>query len=290
MIIDSHTHIFSPEVIAQRERYASRDAFFAHLYGRPRARMVGADEILAAMDAAGVDGAVLAGWAWQDNAVCVEQNTWLMDLARRHPHRLLALVTVQPNAGQAARRELHRGIAGGAVGVGELNAEGQNFRLDDAEFLALAREMAALGVPLLLHTNEPVGHAYPGKGKLPLADVYALIQALPDLKLVLGHWGGGFPFYELMPEVRAAARNIFYDSAASPLLYSQDIFRVVVGIVGSERVLYGSDFPLILYPKRQREPSFVPFLDEIRGAGLTADELANILGNNASRLWRSTPV
>ena len=54
MIIDSHTHIFSPDVIAHRERYAKRDAFFGTLYSGAVARMIGAEELIAAMDAAGV--------------------------------------------------------------------------------------------------------------------------------------------------------------------------------------------------------------------------------------------
>jgi len=284
MIIDAHTHIFSPDVIAQRARYAARDSFFGYLYSGVAARMVGAAELLAAMDAAGIAQAVVTGWCWQNHDDCVEQNTWTMDVVRKYPARLRALAAIQPNAGAPARRELERCVAGGMVGVGELNADGQGFRLDDAEFLALAQRAAELGVPMLLHTNEPVGHKYPGKGQLPLAAIYAFIKAAPNLKLILAHWGGGFPFYELMREVRKAAANVYYDSAASPLLYSPQIFRTVVDIVGSEKVLFGSDFPLLLYPKRQTEPGYALLLDEIRGLGLSAVEFANIMGNNAERL------
>jgi hypothetical protein len=152
------------------------------------------------------------------------------------------------------------------AGVGELNADGQGFRLDDQGLLNLARAAVELRAPIMLHTNELVGHPYPGKGELPLAAIYALVKALPDLRLVLAHWGGGFPFYELMPEVRA---------------YAPNIFRAVVNIVGAHKVLFGSDFPMILYPKRQKEPDLRPFLGEVRGIGFSAEELAKILGNNA---------
>ncbi|MBI5301269.1 MAG: amidohydrolase [Chloroflexi bacterium] len=284
VIIDSHTHLFSPEVIAQRERYAARDAFFGALYSGAVARMVGADELIAAMDAAGVDRAVVAGWCWQANEICVEQNSWLMDIARQYPDRVSVLATVQPNAGADAIRELHRCVEGGVVGVGELNADGQGFRLDDPGLMNLARELSDLGLPLMLHTNEPVGHVYPGKGKLAPAEIYAFVKAFPDLRIVLAHWGGGFPFYELMREVRKIARNVFYDSAASPLLYDIGIFRAVTNIVGSDKILFGSDFPLLLYPKRQREPSMDLFLNDIRAAGLSDDDLRNILGENAMRV------
>jgi predicted TIM-barrel fold metal-dependent hydrolase len=290
MIVDAHTHLFSPEVITQRARYLERDAFFGALYRSPRARTIGAAELIAAMDASGVECAVVAGWAWQHHEICVEQNTWLIEIARQYPQRLIVLCTVQPNAGDAAIRELQRCIESGLAGVGELNADGQGFRLDDATFVQLARAAIELGVPLLLHTNEPVGHAYPGKGQLSLAVIYALVRQLPDLRLVLAHWGGGYPFYELMPEVRAASQNVFYDTAASPLLYAPTIFRTVINIVGADKILFGSDYPLILYPKRQKEPAMQPFLDEVRNAGLTNEELEKILGRNARRVFTRTSL
>lgn len=285
MIIDAHTHLFSPDVVTNRARYAARDTFFGALYRSPRARTIGAEELIAAMDAAGVARAVVAGWAWQNHDVCIEQNTWLIEIARQYRSRLIVLCTVQPNAGDAAIRELRRCIESGLAGVGELNADGQGFRLDDSNFVNVARAAIELSVPLMLHTNEPVGHAYPGKGQLSLAAIYALVQQLPDLRLILAHWGGGYPFYELMPEVRAASQNVFYDTAASPLLYAPSVFRAVVNIVGAEKILFGSDYPLILYPKRQKEPDMRPFLDEVRGAGLSNDELQKILGANAARVF-----
>lgn len=285
MIIDAHTHLFSPEVFAQKLRYTQRDTFFDLCYNHPKATMASAEELIAAMDAAGIDQAVLAGWPWQHHEFCVAENSWVMDIARQYPDRVLPLAIVQPNAGAAAIRELERCVAGGGVGVGEFNADGQHFRLDDENFVALARAAAALNVPILLHTNESVGHAYPGKGTLALSAVYTLIKTIPDLRLVLAHWGGGFPFYELMPEVRKAAKNVYYDSAASPLLYSPKIFRSVVDIVGRDKVLFGTDYPLIVYPKRQKEPGFDLFLDDVHGLGFAEEELANILGANAQRVY-----
>jgi uncharacterized protein len=286
MIVDAHTHIFSPQVIGDRASYAGRDPFFRALYEGAAARMVGVEELVAAMDAAGVDKAVLAGWPWQQQETCVEQNTWTMEAVRRHPDRLMALAAIQPTAGPAAIRELERCVSGGMAGLGELNADGQGFRLDDPHFNALARRTADLGAVLLLHTNEPVGHNYPGKGRLALADIYTLVKSAPDLRLILAHWGGGFPFYELMREVRKAAANVYYDTAASPLLYSPQIFRTVAGIVGCDKVLFGSDFPLILYPKRQADPDYAPFLAEIRESGLAGEDWDKIMGGNARRLFK----
>ena len=105
-IVDAHTHLFSPAVQADRGRYAAADPFFGHLYSSPRAAMVSVAEMLADMDAASVDRAVVVGWPWQRGDLCREQNDWLMAVARQHADRLIVLGTVQPLDGPEAIAEL----------------------------------------------------------------------------------------------------------------------------------------------------------------------------------------
>ena len=54
MIIDFHTHVFPPEVVARREAFCARDPWLQELYGNPRARMATVDELLASMAAVGI--------------------------------------------------------------------------------------------------------------------------------------------------------------------------------------------------------------------------------------------
>jgi predicted TIM-barrel fold metal-dependent hydrolase len=93
--------------------------------------------------------------------------------------------------------------------------------------------------------------------------------------VVAAHWGGGFPFYELMPELHAAAANVWYDSAASLYLYRPEVFPTVARAAGIEKILFGSDFPLI----RQGR-----MLQYARASGLSEPELALALGGNAAAL------
>jgi hypothetical protein len=79
--------------------------------------------------------------------------------------------------------------------------------------------------------------------------------------------------------------NVFYDTAASPLIYSKKVFRTVLDIIGPDRILYGSDYPLRLYPSEVAEPDFTTFLKEIRSANMTPDEEDALLYNNARRLF-----
>ena len=52
-------------------------------------------------------------------------------------------------------------------------------------------------------------------------------------------------FYELMPEVSEALSRCWYDTAASPFIYKDDIYRIAPQVAGGEKILFGSDYPLI---------------------------------------------
>lgn len=65
--------------------------------------------------------------------------------------------------------------------------------------------------------------------------------------------GGGLPFYEMNPRYKELFQNVRYDTAANPLLYDIKSIKTVISMVGPNRLLYGSDFPLLLYPSVKRE-------------------------------------
>jgi predicted TIM-barrel fold metal-dependent hydrolase len=123
----------------------------------------------------------------------------------------------------------------------------------------------------LFHASEPVGHPYPGKGKLTPGILYPFIKRHPGLKIILAHWGGGLPFYSLMPEVKQALSNVWFDTAASSFLYNPAIYEQIIGIAGAERILFGSDYPLV----SQKRP-----LDEIDKLNLDSGVKTKILGSN----------
>jgi predicted TIM-barrel fold metal-dependent hydrolase len=275
MIVDFHTHVFPPEVIARREEFISRDAWLEELYGNPKAKMATVDDLLASMERDGVDVSVTFPFGWRDPGLAEECNSYVIQAMRDHPGRIIGLASVQPLAGARALAELERCAQAGMPGFGELMPHGQGYRLSDTALLAPLVEAAQqLGLFALTHASEPVGHLYQGKGDVTPPELQAFIQAFPALRVVAAHWGGGFPFYELMPEVQAAAANVWYDSAASLYLYRSAIFPTVARIAGPEKILFGSDYPLI----SQRR-----MLDYARDSGLDERELALALGGNAAR-------
>jgi predicted TIM-barrel fold metal-dependent hydrolase len=112
-----------------------------------------------------------------------------------------------------------------------------------------------------------------------------MAEAHPELKLILAHWGGGLAFFELNPRLRKALKNVYYDTSATPLLYEPSIFRRMIETVGAEKILFGSDFPLRVYPRAQKTPDYSMFIEAVQHqANLSPDEFAAIMQRNIQRL------
>ena len=275
MIVDFHTHIVPPQVIQNREKYVTRDIWFEELYANPKARLVTADELVAEMDRSGVQKSVTFGFGWRDLGLVRDANDYVIDAVRRYPDRLIGFSIVNPANPEAAAEELERCAANGLRGVGELMPNGQGFSLDDERAMRPVVDVATgQNMPILSHTSEPVGHLYPGKGTVNPDVVYRFVELFPDATLVCAHWGGGLPFYELMPEVMRKFRNVYYDTAASLYLYRDKIF-FLAGTLMPKKILFGTDYPLI----GQRKMHARLIL-----AGLPRGTLTKIQGGNAARL------
>lgn len=276
MIIDAHTHIFPPEVRKKRSLYWQQSTWFSELYERRKAKLATAEDLIAEMDSSGVHASVACGFPWDDPFICRDCNDYLLDAAARFPGRIIAFGSVQPALPDEAAAEAERILQAGMRGIGELNPDGQGFDLGDAFLLRpLVEVLQAHQAPVMVHTSEPVGHDYPGKGRTGPGVVFKLAKRFPRLKIIAAHWGGGLPFYELMPEVADGAKNIYYDAAASPYLYRPEVFRAVLMMVEAERVLFGTDYPLLRQGK---------LLKLIRSLQLAPDVEAKILGDNAAEL------
>lgn len=277
MIIDCHTHIFPDEVRRDREAFCQKDEGFSSIYKDSKSRMVGVEDLIASMDESGVEQSVICGFPWSQPDLCSLHNQYLMESASRYPHRLIVFISLLFSDPDWSGMELDRGIKGGAKGVGEIAFYHQAMNSQDIESMKpVLTQMEKRSIPILLHTNERLGHSYPGKGMTPLEGFYELILSFPNLPILLAHWGGGFPFYELMPEVSKAMSHVFYDTAASPFLYSKKIYAIVSGIVGPEKILFGTDYPLI-QPQR--------YFQELEESGLSKEDQKKILGLNFLRLF-----
>ena len=276
VIIDFHTHVFSPRIKKNRARYVDADPSFALLYSKKDAALATTDELIASMDEDGVDMSVILNIGWTTHELCVETNDYILESIARYPDRLIGFASVQPQSTEAAIAEIERCARSGIKGIGELRPDMQLIDPGDAVVMEpFVETMVKHKLILLTHSSDPIGHQHPGKGGVTPEILYYLIENYPELTVVCAHWGGGLPFYALMPEVKQAMGNVFFDTAASPYLYLPQIYYQVSQLVGSDRILSGSDYPL-LAPSR--------LLNEIDSLGLPEETRGLILSGNARRL------
>jgi predicted TIM-barrel fold metal-dependent hydrolase len=276
MILDGHTHVYPEEVCRRREDFFADEPGFRLLYDSPKAKLVGPEEMVAALEEAGVEAAVVMGFPWRQERLWRRQHEVIREAMRRFPKTLIGFCAVnilEPGA----PREVERCLAAGFRGVGELAWYETDLGEDLTALLAPLAELCQhYRVPLLIHTNDPVGPSYPGKTALSLPALYAAIKAYPEIDWILAHWGGGLPFYGLMkkegPEV---LRRVYFDTAASPYLYRPEIYRLAAEMVGPEKIIFGSDYPLLPVSR---------YLEEIDQAGLPEDWREMLLGGNLAKL------
>jgi len=276
MILDAHTHIFPPEVCRRREDFFADEPAFRLLYDSPKAKLVGPEEMVQALAEEGVEAAVVLGFPWRQERLWRRQHEVILEAMRRWPQRLIGFCAVHPLE-PGAPREVERCLAAGFRGVGELAWYLEDLGADLVRVLSPIAELCQhYRVPLMLHVNDPVGPAYPGKAALSLPEIYRAIRAFPEVTWILAHWGGGLPFYGLMKkEAPETFRNVYFDTAASPYLYRPAIYRLAAEMVGPEKILFGSDYPLLPVSR---------YLKEMEEAGLPEDWQEMILGKNLAQL------
>lgn len=269
------------------------------------------DARLASMAATGIQRQVLSVWtdmfgfgldAAQATAWHRVNNEAFADLCKRRPGQFSFLASGALQDPKAAADELRRAVReDGAVGAtAPCNWAGQNIGE-----LALDPYWAAVeetGLPILIHPVDLAPNPRFRRWGMQQAVSYTMdttlavgslihtgvLDRFPRLKVFLPHGGGAFVWlsgrFDCMagrvpPDVKGVAERppsrymdrFLFDT----ILHDPALLRVLVGIVGAERVMLGTDDS---FPPADRDP-----LNTLAGAALPAAEAAAIAEGNAKR-------
>ena len=243
------------------------------------------DGRIALMDEQGVDVQVLSlttpGLHNLAPAAAVETarrvNDLIAETCARHPHRFQGFAAVPTPDADAAPRELERAVRDLGLKGALLCGRTRERHLDHPDLRPLLAKAAELHVPLFIHPQTPLAEVrqanYSGIGEtadLALAAfglgwhyeaglqwlrlaAAGVFDELPDLQIILGHWGEVVLFYlERTSAVFARAldlRRSLSDYARSNLyvtgsgMWSETYLHRCLEIVGPERLLFSTDFP-----------------------------------------------
>ncbi len=271
-IIDCHTHVFPPDVIAKREAIIDKDIRFASIYKGSDEGLIDAHGLIEYMERNKISACIACGFPFMDDGLIETSNDYIIE-ASRQDKRIIPFTVFNLDNREKAGLEIERCYSKGAVGIGEIGFYERGMKKREFEFLDdIVYFAEKAGMPLILHVNEQVGHSYKGKIPVDFIGLIDFIKRHPSLKIVLAHLGGGLCFYEFMPEVKQILTNVYYDTAALPFIYS-DLIYEYIGRFLTDKVLFGTDYPL-LGPKRY-----------LKGLSTLHEEIQkNILHRNAGRL------
>jgi uncharacterized protein len=169
--------------------------------------------------------------------------------AQRHPDVLIPFASLDPRRGPVAVREATRLVMDAGVQGFKFHATLQGFSPDDEMAYPLYEAIAELGVPALFHTGQTgIGAGMPGGRGLRLAYSNPMLldgvaADFPGLALIMAH--PSFPLQEEALSVATHKANVYIDLSGWSPKYFPDILVRYINTVLCDKVLFGSDFPLI---------------------------------------------
>jgi predicted TIM-barrel fold metal-dependent hydrolase len=237
-IVDTHAHIISSD--PKRFPYAPLTGSVPRW---PVERLIDADRLVANMDHAGVDHAVLV----QYSTFHGYDNSYVLDTAQRHPDRFVAVVTLDGRAA-AAPQQLTRSVQCGAAGL-RLRAPDRQSGLNWLTCDALWRRVVELNIPVCVHFmvhDQAAGVTRLGE----------MLRRFPEVTVVLDHvgnppWAEGPPDYGLQPVMRLADHTGLYikfatinlDRLNAADLGPRPVLQRLIHAFGAQRIMWGSDAP-----------------------------------------------
>jgi uncharacterized protein len=191
---------------------------------------------------------------------------------------LIPFASVDPHRENAVE-EVQRLIRDHGVRGFKFHPNIQAFWPNDRAVYPLYEAIAAAGLPVLFHTGHSgIGTGLPGGGGIRLKYsnpmcVDDVAVDFPDLKIVLAH--PSFPWQDEAISVALHKQQVYIDlSGWSPKYFPPQLVQYANTQL-RDRVLFGSDFPLITPDRWLRDFEKAPFKDEVRPL---------ILKENAARL------
>jgi len=271
IVVDAHVHVVAKDEAAYP--FSPRPLSGPWYREAPHS----AEDLLACMDEAGVERAVLV----QPVGAYAYDNRYAADSAARHPARFSGVCCVDPEAA-GAREQLHHWIGErGMRGVRLFALSRGASWLDDPRTFPLWELATELGAPLVVTIFAE-----------QLPQLRRLLAAFPQAPVALDHCG--FPALAGARWREAEPLFALADCANLHLKVSTHVLDAaarhgepgafvgeLVARFGAERILWGSDF----CQTHDRPYAELARLGRAAFAGLAAREQALCLGGNALRLW-----
>jgi uncharacterized protein len=205
----------------------------------------------------------------------------IAEVAAGYADILVPFGSVDPLTGEAAVRRARRLVEDHGVRGFKFHPSLQGFRPNDRTYYPLYEALQEMRVPTLFHTGQTgIGAGLPGgRGiKLGLSDPMLLDDVaadFPGLVVILAH--SSIPWHDLAISMATHKANVYLDlSGWSPKYFPPQLVRVANSVLRN-KVLFGSDFPVVTPDRWLRDFAALDIKQEVRSLVLK-DNAARVLG------------
>jgi len=208
-------------------------------------------------------------------------NDYVAGVVRKYPEQFIGFASVDPWKGAIAVQELERAVNELGLRGLKLMPITQAFFPNDQRFYPLWEKCAELGVPALFHTGQTgIGAGTPGGGGLKLKYSQPLClddvaADFPNLTIIMAH--PAVPWQEEQLSVALHKANVYIDLSGWSPKYFRPVLIQYANTILQDKVLFGSDYPLI-QPDR--------WLDDFERLDIKEEVRRKILLENARKLLK----
>jgi hypothetical protein len=276
MWVDAEVHLFPPEwcrpgYFPEGDETVMRAKIYDHPERAAALSQAHEEGLLAEMERAGIDRAVIMGLPWKSAARCWENNAYIADVVQRHPGKFAGMAVIPSPRSSNAEESVKRALGDYGLSGVKVVPSWQRYRLDDADFEPALQRLLDADAILMPHTDH--GIVDPAQGD-PVYGLYAVASRHPDLRILAPHLGGMLCLYELYGPAAPALQRVMYITTV-PL--SMPMVELACRVVGPQRLAFGTDFPF--NPAHDQCSLKNAFAD----LALSEDAQASIAGRN---VWR----
>ncbi|MBY0471886.1 amidohydrolase family protein [bacterium] len=226
------------------------------------------DDMIEGMDVAGIDVGVVIPHAYASNELVLE--------ACRDNPRLIAAVTVP--VGTAKPGAHLKSLAKKGAKVLKIHAAADGEAPHAPRYKASLKAAGELGMPVIIHTgcfHSALFFKEPELGNVSHYEHW--FEAHPETQFVLAHMNLHKP--EAALDIAEKNPNVWVDTSWQPV----EIIAEAVRRIGAERVLFGSDWPIIGH---NLEVGITRIQECVEAGWMSQAEADQILGLNAVKLFK----
>lgn len=277
--IDAVVNIWTPEALAGRP---SREAFYT---GKVKVdpetfEGISLDTMIERMDRAGIERAFLiaakVGPALHRACYHVPYRL-VAEAVQKHPDRFLGLAGIDPTEGMTGVRALEKAVREeGFIGA-HLYPHWFELAPDHARYYPFYAKCVELDVPIQMQVGQSLVYdpSFPRRSVGRPITLDPVACDFPELKIIGIHIG--IPWTEEMIAMAWKHANVFIGSDAHAPRYWPQSFVHYINSYGQDKVIFGTDFPVLDFEKTMRQ------IDEL---GLRPEAKRKFLRDNALRIYK----